>query len=308
MAVRADDVMLGRIILAGDAGYVDVARTVGVANRLAGDVSGTVGRQHLNRIAGRARETRQQIAGFHDAIGELQKFDVHEMIATVAVRDPVAHHELAVDDTDVVVTGTAGEYRRIASIAAVDVVVASGACDEIVAGATIDHIIVRRCTEEPVLVTGRVDMDVADVEVERAGRTRIGGVGGGDGNAVDQKVLDMQRASRRGVCQRDIDAGDRVGVLEAHREGLVTRRVDRRLEFQQSGYRLAVDQNLRLGANVPDHRAVAHQGNGRDGQSTGASGPADNDVIPGAAANDVVAQAGLDDVVTAAEIDDVGDR
>src|SRR5439155_17292187 len=170
MAVRADDVMLGRIILAGDAGYVDVARTVGVANRLASDVSGTVGRQHLNRIGRRARETRQQIAGFHGAIAELQKFDVHEMIATVAVRDPVAHHELAVDDTDVVVTGTAGEYRRIASIAAVDVVVASGACDAIVAGATVDHIIVRRCTEEPVLVTGRVDMDVADVEVERAGR------------------------------------------------------------------------------------------------------------------------------------------
>src|SRR5438034_9334960 len=54
MAVRADDVMLGRIILAGDAGYVDVARTVGVANRLTGDVSGAVGRKHLKRIAGPA--------------------------------------------------------------------------------------------------------------------------------------------------------------------------------------------------------------------------------------------------------------
>ena len=157
-------------------------------------------------------------------------------------------------------------------------------------------------------MTGRVDMDIADVKVERAGRTRIGGVGGGDGNAVDQNILDMQRTSRRGVCQRDIDAGDHVWVLEAHREGLVTRRVHRRLEFQQSGYRLAVDQNLRLGADVPNHRAVADQGNGRDGQSTGAAGPADNDIISGAAANEVIAQAGLDDVVTAAEIDDVGDR
>ena len=127
--------------------------------------------------------------------------------------------------------------------------------------------------------------------------------------AVDQKILDLQRATRRGVRQRNVDAGDRLEVLEAHREGLVTRRVHCRLEFQQSGCRFAVDQNLGLGRQYRrPPRPVTHQGNGRDGQSTGATGPADNDVIPGTTANDVIAQARVDDVVTAAEIDDVGDR
>src|SRR5256885_15995901 len=72
-AVRADEIMLGRIILAGDVVYIDVARTVGMANRLAGDVSGAIGRQQPKDIAGKAQTTHQRIAGFDGAIGELQK-------------------------------------------------------------------------------------------------------------------------------------------------------------------------------------------------------------------------------------------
>src|SRR4030081_4033515 len=100
-------------------------------------------------------------------------------------------------------------------------------------------------------------MDGIDIEIEWSGRACIGGVAGSKGNAVNRKVLDMQRPPRSGIHQRDIDAGDWAQIVEAHRKGLVTRRLGRRMEFEQSRDWLAVDQNLRLRADTPDDRTIA---------------------------------------------------
>ena len=117
----------------------------------------------------------------------------------------------------------------------------------------------------------------------------------------------MQRPSRRGIHQFDIDAGDRVRIVKAHRKGLVTRRVSRRLEFEQSGHWRAVDQNLRLRTDAADDRTITRQGDGGGCELTGHGGAADDDVVAGAAMYDVIAEPGADGVIAPAEIDDVGD-
>src|SRR6266702_1567461 len=150
-------------------------------------------------------------------------------------------------------------------------------------------------------------MNGADIEIERAGRARIGGVAGREPDAVDRKSLDMKRPPCRGIDQVDVDAGDRIGIAEGHRKALVAGRIGRRLEFEQSGHRLAVDQNLRLRADAADYRAITGQRDGRRRQPSGDSGAADNDVVSGSAMDDVVTGTGVDEVTTAAEIDDVGD-
>src|ERR1700704_1483615 len=126
----------------------------------------------------------------------------------------------------------------------------------------------------------------------------------------------MQRPPRSGIHQRDIDAGDWAQIVEAHRKGLVTRRVGRRMEFEQSRDWLAVDQNLRLRTDAADDRTITRQDDGRGRELSGHAGAAGNDVIAGAAVNDVIAgaavndviaESGVDDVIAPAEIDDIGD-
>jgi hypothetical protein len=136
---------------AGDLERIEVVRAVSMTKQLADNLAGTVGRQHLKRAAGVARQRGEQVVGVDDAVGELQDLQIREVIAAVPARDPVMHHHLAIGNREVVIADVAGELDRIDPVPAVNAVVAGAAGENVVARAAIDHIDVGRCTGKPVL-------------------------------------------------------------------------------------------------------------------------------------------------------------
>ncbi len=108
------------------------------------------------------------------------------MIDAVAPGDRVGHHDPVAVQADGVVARIAGEHRGVGPAAAVDGVVAAAAGD---------HVVVAGGADEPVLMGGGVKGDGADIEIERAGRTGVGALVRAERHAVDDEVLDVQRAS-----------------------------------------------------------------------------------------------------------------
>ena len=140
------------------------SRRVVMAKRLVGGLSGIVDRQCPGHAAG----PDCQIAGVDCDIRKPQKLQIREMVAAVTSGGSVMHHDPAIDVRNVIVADIAGEDGRVDPLPAIDDIVANAAGDEIVARTAIDHIIVRRCAKEPVLMIGGIDMNVADVKIERA--------------------------------------------------------------------------------------------------------------------------------------------
>src|SRR6266851_2971945 len=162
-AAGANDIVLGCVLLASNRGGVDVVRAVGMVNRFACNVSGAVGCLNLERAAGgKAGLVRRKTAGADRGISKPQEFYICESIGAVTARNPVAYSNVVPDKDNVVVADIAGVYCGIDSSSAVDKVVANAAGDHITAGAAINHVVVRRCPEKPVLMIGSIEVDGTD--------------------------------------------------------------------------------------------------------------------------------------------------
>src|SRR5882724_4261999 len=97
-----------------------------MANRLTCNISGTIGCQNLEGTAGgEGGWVHRQIAGADRAVGKPQEFDICECVCAVTAGNPVADNDIRSGKADDVIADTAGIYRRIYSISAVDDVAAN---------------------------------------------------------------------------------------------------------------------------------------------------------------------------------------
>lgn len=119
--------------------------------------------------ASAARKCLSERIDGNTGIREFQKLRIGKIVSAVATGDAVSDDRLNATAVDAVVGHIAGEYRGVGAVAAIDDVVADPAGNVIITVTAADDIVVTEGAEESVLMLGRVELDAADIEIERAG-------------------------------------------------------------------------------------------------------------------------------------------